>query len=335
VRNEQGEIVLRRQVSTAWEKIDPFLEKLWSDSEQAGGYVAVLEVCGFNHWLIQRLTQWRCRKVYLIAAPARVRQKTDRRDAAKLSELLWINRERIATDEPLIHVKEVYQTTEAEQYDRQLTILRYRLGQNLTRAKNAIKGILRRHNLEQEAPTKGMFTKTALTWLEKVALREMDRMEMDIHLARLKLYTKQIEEVEEKIHLRARKNRTVVRVRTLPKIGNYTALALLAYIGPIARFANSRSLPNFFGVTPGCRNSGNTDRPGGITKAGHPFIRFLLGQMVLHALRGDPGLRSWYRQIKLRRGSKIARVAVMRRLCEALWHMLKEKQDYRPVGGTM
>ena len=99
VPNEQGDIVLRRQVSTAWEKIDRFLEELRCDNGQSEEYVAILEVCGFNHWLIGRLNQWGCGKIYRIAAPPRVRQKTDRRDAAKLSELLWINRDRIAADE--------------------------------------------------------------------------------------------------------------------------------------------------------------------------------------------------------------------------------------------
>jgi transposase len=109
------------------------------------------------------------------------------------------------------------------------------------------------------------------------------------------------------------------------------ALALAAHIGPIERFRNARSLSNYFGITPGCRNSGDSDRPGSITKAGHPFIRFLLGQMVLHALRDDPGLRRWYASVKRRRGSKIARVGVMRRLCESIWHMLSKKENYERV----
>ncbi|MCK4660590.1 MAG: IS110 family transposase, partial [Phycisphaerae bacterium] len=121
-------------------------------------------------------------------------------------------------------------------------------------------------------------------------------------------------------------------IRSMPKPGAYTALALVAHIGPIKRFERARSLSNFFGVTPGCRNSGGTDRPGSITKAGHPLVRFLLGQMLLHALRGDPGLRAWYRQIKCRRGTKIARVAVMRRLCESIWHILRTRKPYLPAG---
>jgi transposase len=331
VRDEQGEIVLRRQVRTAWEEVDRFLGLLQKRAAGHEGYVAVMEVCGFNGWLIKRLTQWGCRRVCVIKAPDRVRQKTDRRDAGKLSELLWINRDRIAAGQSLVHVKEVYQATDQEQYDRQLTHLRHRLGRALTRTKNSIKGILRRHNLEQECPTKGSFTKAALRWLRMVSLPSLDRLELDMRLAEYHLFAEQVRYVEDQIHRRAQHDETVHRLRTLPKMGEYTALALAAHIGSIARFPNARSLSNYFGITPGCRNSGESDRPGSITKAGHPFIRFLLAQLVLHALRGDPGLRRWYRRVKHRRGSKVARVAVMRRLCESIWPMLSKKEDYLPV----
>ena len=39
-----------------------------------------------------------------------------------------------------------------------------------------------------------------------------------------------------------------------------------------------------------------------------------------------------YRCIKLRRGSKIARVAVMRRLATIIWHMLTHRVAYYPNG---
>lgn len=331
VRDEQGNIVVRRQVSTKWEEVDQFLMSLQKRAAEYGGYVAVMEVCGFNGWLVKRLEQTGCQRTFVISAPDRVRQKTDRRDAAKLSELLWINRDRIAAGQGLVHVKEVYQPTDQEQYDRQLTHLRHRLGQALTRSKNSIKGILRRHNLEQECPTKGGFTQAAVRWLKVVKLPKLDRLELDMRLSEYHLYSQQVADVEAMIAKRAQHNAEVRRIRTMPKPGAYTALALVAHIGPIERFPNARSLSNYFGITPGCRNSGESDRPGSITKAGHPFIRFLLAQMVLHALRGDPGLRRWYRRVKRRRGSKVARVAVMRRLCESLWHMLSKKEDYRPV----
>lgn len=63
-------------------------------------------------------------------------------------------------------------------------------------------------------------------------------------------------------------------------------------------------------------------------------MRFLLGQAVLHVLRRDPVMRAWYQGVKRRRGSKIARVAVMRRIVTALWHMLKHGEPYRPAGSS-
>ncbi len=332
VRNEQGDIALRRQVSTGWLEVDRFLEGLADRAALEGGYVAIMEVCGFNGWLVKRLEQWGCKRVLVIAAPERVRQKTDRRDAAKLGELLWSNRHRLDHSGWLVQVREVYRPSESEQIDRQLTHLRWRLGQERTRIKNAIQGILRRHNREQECPTKTMFSLKAFQWLMLMELPWMDRVELDYQIERYQLLESQIQRVERWIDTRAQQNPKVRLLQTMAKMGKYTALALAAHIGSVERFPRAASLANYFGLTPGCRNSGESDRPGGITKAGHPLVRFLLGQLVLHALRTDPGLRAWYRQVKRRRGAKVARVAVMRRLCESLWHMLTRQEPYRPMG---
>jgi transposase len=108
---------------------------------------------------------------------------------------------------------------------------------------------------------------------------------------------------------------------------------LAARIGAIERFPRPASLPNYWGLTPGCRNSGEaTDRLGSITKQGSATARFILGQLVLHVLRRDAAMRAWYGRIKKRRGAKIARVAVMRRLATIIWHMVKHNQPY-VIGG--
>ena len=56
----------------------------------------------------------------------------------------------------------------------------------------------------------------------------------------------------------------------------------------------------------------NTQRLGNITKAGSGMARWLLAQVAIKVLRKDARLREWYKRIKRRRGSTIARVAVMR-----------------------
>jgi transposase len=107
-------------------------------------------------------------------------------------------------------------------------------------------------------------------------------------------------------------------------------VAIASRIGDINRFKHADSLANFFGLTPGCRNSGEvTQRLGSITKQGSRMVRFLLNQAVVKVLRFDAEMRAWFKRIKKRRGAKIARVAVMRRLVTIIWHMLKKKKKYR------
>jgi hypothetical protein len=50
----------------------------------------------------------------------------------------------------------------------------------------------------------------------------------------------------------------------------------------------------------------------------------------LHLLRKDVSMRAWYQRIKRRRGSRIARVAVMRRTATIMWQMLSKGEPWRP-----
>jgi hypothetical protein len=77
VRNEKGDVILRRQVSTRPERVEAFLK--WIETE--GGFVAIVETCGFEDWLIGLLKEHGCRDVVLIQPERRSRKKTDRRDA--------------------------------------------------------------------------------------------------------------------------------------------------------------------------------------------------------------------------------------------------------------
>src|SRR5262249_58625069 len=99
--DEGGDVVQARQVWTQPEKVHAFFQQLTRERLHDGeSFVAVLEVCGFNDWLIRMLQDYRCHKVILIQPEDRKKCKTDRRDAAALSELPWVNRDRPPPGEP-------------------------------------------------------------------------------------------------------------------------------------------------------------------------------------------------------------------------------------------
>jgi transposase len=269
----------------------------------------------------------------LIQPEKRSRKKTDQRDANALGELLWVNRHRLLAGQKVANVRRVLPPSPEDADARQLTSLRKRMGELRTRTINKIQRILLRHNLQQERPTKRMDTKKARKWLVEMELSEIDRLEMDLLLAQWELWERQLAALRQRIEARQRRHPTAPLVATMFGAGAYSSLALASRIGPIERFPRPGSLANYWGLTPGCRNSGDaTDRLGSITKQGSAIARFLLGQMVLHALRRDPEMKAWYARIKKRRGTKIARVAVMRRLATIIWHMVKYNEPYTPGG---
>lgn len=328
LRGEDGEALLRRQVSTWGEDPRTFLADV---QRRAGedGFVAILDVCGFHDWLTELLPKFGCREVVLIQAEKRSSRKTDRRDASQLGELLWLNRGRLLAGRKVQGLRRIVPPQPAQREDRRLTQLRFNLTVDLTRTINRVKYVLRRLNIEQHCPTKGIQAQKAKAWLKTLPLPSLDRLEMDQLLTRWTSLAQQRDQLDRRIVERAALDPHVQWLRTVPGASHYAALALACRIGEIGRFPTPRSLANYWGLTPRCGSSGETERLGSITKEGSPLARYLLGQMVVHVLRKDAAMREWFRRIKGRRGAKIARVAVMRRLTVIFWHMLTRQQPYK------
>src|SRR6478735_2888447 len=171
LRDNSGDVLEARQVSTQPGRINAFFEQLTRERLRKGElFVAVLEVCGFNDWLIRMLQDYRCQKVILIQPDDRKKCKTDRRDAAALSELLWVNRARLLAGKPVRGVRQVDIAASTDQENRRLTTLRKEARQGRTRVINKIKHIVRRHNLRWHLPTKTFPTQSAIAWLKALVL---------------------------------------------------------------------------------------------------------------------------------------------------------------------
>jgi transposase len=75
-------------------------------------------------------------------------------------------------------------------------------------------------------------------------------------------------------------------------------------------------------------SSGNRRRLGHITKQGSSMLRFLLVEAAQVTARSIPEWRSKYFHLAMRRGRKIAKVAMARRLAIALYWMWRKGWNY-------
>ncbi len=235
LRDENGDVLQARQISTQPAKINEFFQRLTRVRLQGDEqFVAVLEVCGFNDWLIRMLRDYRCAKVILIQPEERKKRKTDRRDAAALSELLWVNRDRLLQGKPVRGLRQVDIASTTDQENRRLTTLRKEAGRARTRMVNKVRHILRRHNLQWEMPTKRFPTLAAIAWLKKLVLAEIDRLEMDHLLADLQQVQQRLEDLEKVIAERCGSSDEAMLLSTIPGVGAFTATSLACRVSGVS-----------------------------------------------------------------------------------------------------
>jgi transposase len=131
-------------------------------------------------------------------------------------------------------------------------------------------------------------------------------------------------------------------LRTIPGCGLITACAFVAHVGNPSRFKKARSAGPNFGLTPAQEQSGESDAPKRISKAGSSQVRHLLMTAANYILRegsADTTLKRHGLRI-CARGGKVARrkakVAVARKLAVTMLAMLKAGRPYedrRPEKG--
>jgi transposase len=118
------------------------------------------------------------------------------------------------------------------------------------------------------------------------------------------------------------------RLRTHPGVGSLTALAFVLIIGRAERFQCGKQIASYLGLVPSEESSGDRRRLGHISKQGNSLLRFLLVEAAQVTVRSDPEWRSKYFHLAMRRGRKIAKVAMARKLAVRLYWMMRKGWDY-------
>jgi transposase len=122
------------------------------------------------------------------------------------------------------------------------------------------------------------------------------------------------------------------RFMSVPGVGAVTALTYKAAVGDPGRFRSSRTVAAHFGLTPRRYQSGETDSPGHISRAGDRDVRSAL-YVAAHALvsRGKnwSSLKAWGVRLAKTRGHRRAVIAVARKLAVILHKMWINGTDFR------
>jgi transposase len=306
-------------------------QRLPNDPARLGKFFAQLpaqprvaiEASGTWWWLVDLLEQLGHRPILSnpkqTKAIAAARLKNDRVDAERLALLLrgdllptvWI---------PPASLREA----------RELIRRRIQLVWLRGVIRNRLHAMLARRNLQ---PTSGK------SWLTQRGQRELQRLALTETPSRIRedcatllpTLDAQIRRLDADLVARWGRDPRVQRLTTIPGIGPFIAIVLVLELGDIQRFTHAKQVASYVGLTPRVRASAGRVRAGNISKEGNRLLRWVLVLAATQAIRRRGPLRTWFHAVKKRRGKKVARVALARRLAEIVFHVWKHECDYFTV----
>lgn len=179
---------------------------------------------------------------------------------------------------------------------------------------------------------KDLFCRRGLIWLKSLKLPERERFILDNCLKTYQELTKKILGFGIFINTEAYDLPGMEYLRTVPGFRNsrvHTYTVLLE-ADDIARFHKAKHFAHYAGLIPSEHSSGDKHRTGRLVKGCNMFLRTALIESVFGALRSDPGLRRYYQSVKERAGSGSAIIASARKLSYAIYHVLKDRTNYKP-----
>ena len=231
--------------------------------------------------------------------------KTDRLDARRLADALRRD-----------SVVGIYYPPPAIRDLRELCRYRCHLARLQAGLKQRIHALLLRHGVA--VPVKRLFGTRGSVWLEALRVPGWGGASLTGLRHVLRDVRAQLVPVLTAIRAIAASDAIACALDARPGFGPVFSVTLRAEIGVITRFPDGPHLASYAGLVPRVERSGGRQWSGRITKAGSPWMRWVLIEAAIHQLRRQDDFGRWARQLAVRKGILKARVAVARALCDEL-----------------
>ncbi|MDQ3816201.1 MAG: IS110 family transposase [Acidobacteriota bacterium] len=248
--------------------------------------------------------------------------KTDKRDARTLAEACRLGAYRPA-----------HRTSDRQRHVRAQLAVREAMVRTRSRYVSLISTLLRRDGLRVAPGHSAGFLKR----LARVVLPEALREEVAPLVLLLQGLTEQIKAADERLAALAKEDEVVARLCTAPGVGPVTAASFVSALDEADRFAGPKQARAYLGLVPSERSSGERQQRGHISKAGPGRARYMLVEAAWTILRRrsptNSALHEWATGIAARRGSRVAVIALARKLAGILYAMWRDGTTFGAHAG--
>lgn len=249
----------------------------------------------------------------------RRRHKNDTRDALAL-----------ATASLRGTFRPVYRVSRARRDVRQTIAMRESLVRTRTRLISVVRATTRAEGLRVASGTPSTFGRR----VGETALAPATVEAVAPVLLVLEVLETQLRLLDDRVATYVGQDADMQRLQTVPGVGPITAAAFVATLDTPTRFASATQVASYLGLAPRDDSTGDRRSAGRITKAGSTRLRYLLVQAAWQLLRRPElkhlALQQWGQALARRRGSRVAAVAMARRLARVLYAIWRDQRDFCP-----
>jgi len=243
--------------------------------------------------------------------------KTDRRDARALSEVSC------QIDLPSVHIP----STRSREW-KTICGMHDTLVGSRTKLINNLRGWMRGQGLRLRRGN-------AETFAERMSEIESLPSYVGWQVQALAELNERVRVTEKRIESLAAEDELCQRLMTVPGVGPSTAVRFVAAIDDITRFESAHKVEAYLGLAPGESSSSERQQRLSITKAGPSTVRWVLGQAAwavqirCRSAAARP-LQAWAAAIGVRRGRRVATIALARKLAGILYALWRDSTTYQP-----
>ena len=317
LKNERGDVIREFFFSNNNEGISALIQS----ASHYGKCTAVVESTG-NMWirihdtLEENGIDTKLANPYKTKIIAEAKIKSDKLDARILADLLRADL-----------VYESYVPTKEFREKRSLVRHRISLVRSRTMLENKVHSLLDKYDYKSELTD--VFGKSGIVWLKTLDVSNIDRLIMNTTLAAIENINVQIDTISKELAKYGWDSNDVKVLLSMTGIDVFSAMLIATEIVDVRRFCTPWKLVSYAGLAPSIRESSGKTKTGKISKQGSPWLRWILVQCAMTAVRYDHRLKSFYERLKSRKGSAKAIVATAKEILVIIWYMLTRRELYR------
>ena len=315
--DHERKVLYKKNLPTSKEGMDRGLTEMGIEPKFVEAAIEPVSQWGwYGDLLAQKGLTVRLVDVYKTKLIAGTKLKNDKVDSLTLAELLRSD-----------FLPCAYRAPEKTRDMREFMRHRAFLVRLRAKVRNRIHQILWKHGVIN--PHSDIFGIKAKQWLLDLPLRHPYDTERDELVSMWQDLSTRIENHNISCRELVGRSQQAGLLQSIPGVGVITSLTILAEVGDFSRFKRPEQLASYAELVSSSYSSGERTRLGHITHRGSVWLRTALVEATNTVNPKWGGLYTFYLRIKEKKGSKVARVALARKMLVLSWYLITKDQYFK------